>query len=160
MDRQGAGFRVSTSRLGLAAVLCLALSLSSCVQEKAEIRRLGETLPVGAFQLTPTHTEVSTTQTAPGRNPSLLFVVFIRCSGGNRFDRMELNRKFFDRQAIDLVDEEGRTYDFFSLGGGETYSDWAAQFYVRTDSRGFRLRLNNIAWQDGQPRRAEVPLGQ
>ena len=160
MDRPGIPSRSFTRLLGLAAMPCLALTLASCTGEQPKTYRLGETIQIGEFQLRPTHTETAATQTAPGPGPKIRFVVFIRCTGGNRFNRMDLNREFFDRQAIELVDERGRTYDFFSLGGGDTYSDWAAQFYVPADSRGLRLRLENIVWREGQPKRVEVPLGQ
>jgi len=159
MHRQAISCRSFGRLLWLMAIPYLALTLVSCAQEQAESYRLDEAIQIGDFQLIPTHTEVSTTQPAPGPDPKFLLVVFIRCTGGNRFSRMDLREEYFDRQAIDLVDDDGRRYDFFSLGAEETHSAWEAHYYVRTESRGFRLRLENIAWREGQARRVEVPLG-
>jgi hypothetical protein len=160
---------------------CLVVLLSAGCS-KPQPFNPGDPIPIGPVQLIVSDVEVSAADDRPrfiwqglqhGPKPGppesmIQVVVSIRCSGSNRFVRMDLSDRMLERGGITLQDSAGGSYSTLdwpsgryrgSLGDQYEYENWVAGFYVPQDRKGFTLVIKNLDRAPGQPSAATVPLG-
>lgn len=152
--------------------VCLIVLLSAACSQPQSFNR-GDPIPIGPVQLIVSGVTMSA---APDRarlvphglrKPTLAppesmvrVEVSIRCRGSNRFVRMDLSERMFDREAVTLQDSVGGSYSALGLGDlSENRENWVARFEVPRNRKDFTLIIKNVDRAPGQPSAAAVPLG-
>ena len=82
--------------------------------------------------------------------------VFLRCSGGTRFDRLDLRDRMFDSEALQLTDAGGQRGRLWGVNSDASHQSWTMRFFAL--DRAETLTIRNVARQSGQPGRFAVSL--
>jgi hypothetical protein len=154
---------------------CLAALLSAGCSTPQPFHR-GDAIPIGPVQLIVSGVTVSTApdrarfvphglrKPTPAPPESMIRVeVSIRCSGSNRFVRMDLNERMYDREAVTLQDSTGGSYSALGLldpSDSQNWENWLARFEVPRNRKDFTLIIKNVDRAPGQPTAVAVPLGE
>jgi hypothetical protein len=139
-------------------LLAMGLMAIGCSEPPTVVAK-GDAVPVGDFELRVVGVSVAEAgRTAPSQWEGKYEIsISLACSGGNRFDRLDLKDKLFDPRALGIIDANDKRGLLLGVNSNESYEILTFRLFAH-ESSGLTLLIKNVAKKAGQPSSCAVPL--